>query len=489
MFRNQYLASNLDNKNNFGNFKQIKIGELTFYLHNSLLYQFIKENDIEILVIGYIFNPLEYNKFDKNLISELAIKCKTKEEFFQEIQLLSGRFVIIYKNSFSFIVCGDAVHFRQIYYSFDNYITITSNVKMFLEYYDYNLKICSEKELFIRQKQFKEREHAWYGDGSLDDRVYKLLPNHYLDLNKKAAFRLPYYVNDDLRSESDYISFSADILRGTYNYLSKKFFLLQPLTSGLDSRILLAASKDHKKNIHYYLFNKDSNPFKSDNIISKKLSKKLNFHFTIYDREKLNDEFVDLFVNEHIKPRLLSKTANIQHHFYNSTKKINTLSVSGVVGEVVRCFYGYTSNRNITPKLLYELSGYAGTSEYVYNEISKWLDGVKTYANQNNLSILDLFYWEQRLGNWGALYPFEQDIAIEENSPFNNRALLMNLHRISYKKRRAPNYEFFQKLLSHLWGDVLSEPINPDRKKIIDMLKERALIRYYVLKTKRFLNR
>ena len=49
------------------------------------------------------------------------------------------------------------------------------------------------------------------------------------------------------------------------------------------------------------------------------------------------------------------------------------------------------------------------------------------FAKANNISILGLFCWEQRMGQWHALYQYEQDVAIEEFCPFNNKGLLLSI--------------------------------------------------------------
>ncbi|MBJ3793540.1 hypothetical protein I8J38_34180, partial [Bacillus sp. OA1] len=75
--------------------------------------------------------------------------------------------------------------------------------------------------------------------------------------------------------------------------------------------------------------------------------------------------------------------------------------------------------------------------------------------------ILDLFYWEQRMGNWGTMYQAEQDIAIEEFCPFNNRRLLIALLKLEKEYRQGPEHIIYKKMINSLWPETLSEPINP----------------------------
>jgi hypothetical protein len=79
------------------------------------------------------------------------------------------------------------------------------------------------------------------------------------------------------------------------------------------------------------------------------------------------------------------------------------------------------------------------------------------------------------------LFPFEQDLAIEEISPFNNRCLLYNLFRVQPERRRAPTYPFFRKLIRHLWAEALTEKINPGSHYVTEVVKSNSLMRYLVL--------
>jgi hypothetical protein len=92
-----------------------------------------------------------------------------------------------------------------------------------------------------------------------------------------------------------------------------------------------------------------------------------------------------------------------------------------------------------------------------------------------SLNIFDMLYLEQRLGNWGALYPAEQDIAIEELSPYNCRLLIETLLSSPRELRAAPDYPLFSKLMHKMWPEVMSLPINPAPKpNLIGTLRKKA---------------
>jgi hypothetical protein len=65
------------------------------------------------------------------------------------------------------------------------------------------------------------------------------------------------------------------------------------------------------------------------------------------------------------------------------------------------------------------------------------------------------------MANWGTMYPFEQDIVLEEFCPFYNRNMLLSILRVNAKRRRLPEAHFFKDLIKSMWEEALKEPINP----------------------------
>ena len=65
------------------------------------------------------------------------------------------------------------------------------------------------------------------------------------------------------------------------------------------------------------------------------------------------------------------------------------------------------------------------------------------------------------MGRWGALYPAEQDIQIEEFSPYNNRYLIRTLMCVPQELRCAPKYKFWVDMMRRMWPEVVNYPFNP----------------------------
>lgn len=472
MFRNQYLIVTDKIKSDFQEISSTYFHGLHIYVQSYTNTSVAKHLETEIFLIGYIIDPQNPEDSNEEIINKIVQQDHTEKLFFQKIQTLSGRYVLIYKNKLSFIVTGDACNLRQIYYNISDHNTVlTSSVQMFLTYYDYTAEISQLKKDFISEPIFKQKESAWYGNKSIDERLDKLLPNHYLDLNKKEVKRLPLYSLEQISSEDDIIDFTSLMLRGTFASLTKRYKLIQALTSGLDSRILLASAKEFREDIQFYVFHDNERPPYPPNVwVSQALSQKLKFNHAVVNPEKTRPEFLTTYKQEYVVPRILPKTRHIQY-FSDNYSDPNIINISGNASAMSKCHYGYT-NKDISLDMLVFFSGHhLSKNKFVRQELAEWLKDASQYSKEYGIPVLDLFYWEQRMGNWGALQSFEKDMAIEEVCPFNNRSIHTSFLKVDPSRRASPDYKFFRKLLQHLWPETLSEPINPYNNKFKGVIK------------------
>lgn len=146
-----------------------------------------------------------------------------------------------------------------------------------------------------------------------------------------------------------------------------------------------------------------------------------------------------------------------------------SLNIKGNAGEICRNFYdifGVLSHRDLSIQNLAQLVFCENDPpQFARSAIASWRASIDIPANKNGFSLLDFMYWEQRMGNWGGMYPSEQDIAVDEISPFNCRELLELLVAAPLKMRTEPKYELYRLLINEMWPEALSFPINPPSLK------------------------
>jgi len=99
--------------------------------------------------------------------------------------------------------------------------------------------------------------------------------------------------------------------------------------------------------------------------------------------------------------------------------------------------------------------------EFIVESISNWLKETKKIENNFGYYVVDMFYWEQRLGNWQAQSQLEWDIVQEAITPFNHRELLDIGLGVENQYKCKPHFHLFPMIAEYLWKETLSEPINP----------------------------
>ena len=481
MYRNQYLAVSSKPKSTFLDISPVCSSGLHIYASPFLEVSSSQYLGREVTLLGPVIDPMRPTMTNAEIAAYLAASCASVENLFKEIQGLSGRYVVVYKNETDFVAIGDACNFRQMYFCFvDGHLVLMSSPKLFLEYFDYDLQMSESKKKLTEMPEYKRTQSAWFGDKSFDDRLRKVLPNHYLDISKKESRRIPFLSSPKFSNEGEIIEYASSMLTGTFSSLAARYKLLQALSSGYDTRMLLAATKKVKDEIQFFCCERSE----ADISVSTNLSKALGLRFNAVRREPLRDSFLAEYKREYIEPRIQQNTWYIQHHYDMHYDK-DTVIINGNVTEIARCYFGL-SEREVKLNMLLAFSGYGKKSAFVTNELERWYPEATAWGRSQGINNLDLFCWEQVMGNWCALFAFEQDIAIEQISPFNNRSLILGLLQAKGKRRKGPRYPFFRALIQHLWPDTLSVPINPDMTYFRGHIRSSLTTHYWAVNTRRF---
>lgn len=124
-----------------------------------------------------------------------------------------------------------------------------------------------------------------------------MLPNHYLNLKTGLCKR--YWPNKPFQNLSleEGLEKSSNILKALMKSASNRFDLTVGLTAGLDSRLVLAASKEISNKLSYTSLRQIDKPDNyPDIIIPSTLLSKLGLkHDIVKSSLIINDEFINIF--------------------------------------------------------------------------------------------------------------------------------------------------------------------------------------------------
>lgn len=458
MIKNQYLIHSRDKIFN-STFLQKKFINITIEHDFRLDYFDYHFENRSIALLGYLVDPLKPKNDENQILSELASTSTSIDNFFLNLQRFSGRFIILFSLNGHVILSSDTFGLRQIYFiQLNNELFISSSPELLIKSLDIQPNLKPHIMKLIADKDYRANESPWLGNKWYDESFEKVLPNHFLEILSGKISRIPFFITK--MTELETLQYTKEMLTGSITAIKNRFNnIIMPLTAGWDSRLVLASSLHIKDLVEYYLFINHSNELNNpDAVIGIRLSSKLDLNYQLIHPSSLKCKFIDEYNQANLFPRILPKTRHIQWHYYNNSTR-NVININGSGGEILRRVYQYfEKNKQADVETLIKTRIY---NDHFKQEIEDWHYKTKDFARAYNLDILDLFYWEQRLGNWHALFDYEQEIAIEEFTPFNNRNLLLAVLQLPKILRKKYNSWIFIELMKIIEPKLLTEPFNP----------------------------
>jgi hypothetical protein len=453
-------------------------------IHPDLEFVHLKKNNVEIISLGFILDPFNPKFSNEDIIRNLLNTTSDFSSIVKSTYNFGGRWIIIYKDDNDIHFFNDAAGSRQIFYTFhDTGVWCGSQPHTLAKQLDIQKSDDPDFLEFINSKEFEEDEHCMVGDGTIFPDILHLMPNHSLSVSNKCITR--YWPDKPIPelSMEEATEKVSELFIKLYASANNRFNLIHPITAGIDSRVMLAASINESSNIFYFIqkFNKLTR-FSPDIRVPKKYLPSLGLKFHISNCSEYDIEF-DKYLEKNVYMIQSHKKKVLHYNFFKYFQ--GNVNVSGNIGGMI-LYSAYNiidQNSGVTDlaKLFH-----AENKKYVIDSIKKWLypDLIKIIKT-NNIYLKDLFYWEHRGANWVPMFQTELDIAIDEWNPFNCRNLIIaGCGLRSDDKITCLRKTLYINICEKLWPETLSFPINPPDYFNINYIKNR-LKRYIYLVIKK----
>lgn len=414
---------------------------------------------ISVLAIGTLFEPADPHASPENIAQHLST-LHTVEELVAASDHLTGRYALFAAIGDAVFAIPDACASKRIAYgTVLGTPVVTSSERYALSLLGAEPDIDSRVYALLRDPKFRRRQSPWFGSTSPDSRFRYVLPNHYLALQQLETYRTAFPSIPRL-ADRDKVAAAAEILTGAIRAADVRHSLVQALTAGLDSRSLFGASLPIRDRIQYYVIT-DAEEDQSkipDIVISSRIARDYGARFSVGYRPSIPNEFRNLLAQQTLIERDVPKLADIYHHYLQSPP--NALVINGNGAEIFRSVYGMQARA--TPLSSRSLAILAAVDGFplLVERIEEWRTSAEVFARANGVSITDLLYWEQRMGLWGSQYPLEQDLAVDQISPFNNRFLIALMLSLPRGYRVVHGYSVGRRLISHFDPALLKYPLN-----------------------------
>ncbi len=422
-----------------------------------------KNKDVEIVLMGYMLDPVHPSLSDRQIFDKL-LKSKNFEELIEQLDPINGRFVLAYSDSEDFRVLTDFSGFREVFYCITGDRIMWGSTPSILSWHG-NLPVNNDPDIINLHESdaYVNADYTWVGEETLVKGIRKLLPNHYLDVIHQNPVR--YWPVEPIKSiDIDQCAEEcARILKGTIDSAVRRYPLHMGLTSGWDSRLLLASTRDWTDKIFYYI-NRPSSffPDHKDLRIAQKIAESLGFELNIVDiPDEVDKDFQAIFRENNVMARDI-----LMPVFFEVFRRKweETYTISGTLGNgLARVYMRLPEGIDVTGVNVARLLKYHHYP-YAVRSLESWVNEAGPVCRESGINIMDMFQLEQENAHWAGLASSEQDIAREEIRPFSNRRLIRLLWGLEDKDRYQYHAKIYLRIMEILWKEVLAFPFNPSRR-------------------------
>lgn len=410
-----------------------------------------RRDPISIAIIGICVDA--HGLIEEEKIADyLSENTKNIEELIAETRRFAGKYVIVACYEGRLYVLGDAVSALSIYYlASEKELCVASHESLIADLYE--LKKKEKSQAILKQSVL---EMTLPNDVGNYDAVLFLLPNHYFDGASLSARRFYPAANQNVRITDDAADVVANTMWLTGNILkayAKHGEFVVGLTAGWDSRLVVALVL-HNAQVPtcYTSIMPDWDKHKADAYIPKILAEQFSFPYQQIEDIELPNELKPAFL-EARGSLIASNTAYTHTQFFPGKARLGT----SIIDQVGKSLIGNAlpERHGTTLFFMLKLHSY---SPLAREEIRTWRDGIKRL--NSNISIYDLFAWENRCGRWANLYDETFSIAgVCSLNVFNCREIIESWVTISRKTRVAEGIHI--PIFQQIDRRFLEIPINP----------------------------
>lgn len=453
------------------------LGEEYFlHTHENLEITEVNFGSRKIFLLGYLFDPFQPERTNIQIVEGL-IEKPSFEEVLHSTFDLAGRFVIFYEGDNGFHVFHDAAGLREVFYINDNgSLWCASQPSLLSNYFDLKRETENAQQQFYASETFKVRKER-IADTTQYKGLMHLMPNYQLDIKKGKCERYYPYEKNVHMNLSDAVEKCSFYLRGIIKAASHRYKLMIAVTAGYDSRMMFAASEGIYEQVYYFILKSRSLQTDNPDIkIPKSLFNKLGIDFNVLEYPERVDNKIQHAMEDGVELINRGHFAFLYNAFYKRFRgNMNITSVS----EFARNYFHYQVNPDkVTGKVLTKLNKFPEI-EFIESTYQKWIDENKSVFEKHGYNILDMFYWEEKMGNWLANGRSSMSNVIEDFSPFNCKNLMTLFLSVDEKYRDRYNPILHKKIIEHLSKDALKVVVNGSFK--YTLIKWLVILKLYPL--------
>jgi len=450
-FRGQFLFT----KNTSFNYawKKVVIKNYNLFFHPEIVFTNSTFDNKELIMLGSIYDWETPELSNKQLLDILLYTCSF-ENFLKQLSKYSGQYIMLYCEKDNYFLLNDTAAQCEIFYD-TSFVAFGSQPKLLCEVIAPEPHTSEDAVDFYNSREFLSRR-IFVGDTTHFVNIKRLLSNHYIEINTKSVIRYFPSISIARQTTKEVVPKACQMLKGYIKAAAMRQKIAMGVTGGYDSRVLFLSSLDEKCK-YYVVQHKNMTAKHHDIIVPRRLTKMYGRLFEVFQENDTYEEVSDSIDFPGVIPKI---------EMYSD----EYVYLYGNISEIARNFYGY--RKNISANDLAFFNGY-GRFTYAKEIYGQWLE-CASFVQSNGYDILDLYYWEQRIGIIGTAYL--SAIGKKIFSPYGSRDLLNLLLSTPRKDRDHYINRLYDSILLELSHDALKIPINPCKKHYMIRLMTRLKI-------------
>lgn len=395
--------------------------------------------DVDIVIIGTAVdldaNSATQESIATNLVA-LASNGITSNQFLEYVAYLGGRFVILAREQASddLVILTDCCATSPVFWSDSGTRLSASSHASLTAAAAHRAADDSAQALLRRAREMNTRGTLFYPGvltGYSD--VYQVLPNHLLSIGPEAVSHKRYYpfpTTSLTESPADAFENFKTAFTDHTRLLCQFGRIGISLTGGLDSRATLAACVDFLDSTSlswtYYNSQKPHAGLDEDLAKARQLAELVNLRHVAVDLSAPYDQEFERAYNKSMGRAAQMRVLAVA---YDTQIPHDVYELQSMGAEVGTGFYKNRGGEPTVQRLAQLYSkGEFGSLPEVQEEIARYIDYADMSAEAlGPIDYHDIFYWEHRLGRWGARRIQEVDLTHNILLPFNARRILESL--------------------------------------------------------------
>ena len=428
----------------------VRVGEFSVCMSEKTLYEFREKDDLSCLIIGSATCVSQ----DIEGIEWLWRHCHNIESFVKAEKFLGGKYVLFLRIKEQYYVMGDATCSIPVFYTCDGDDVLCSC---------YAYQMANEMQLTPDDTLLKIRE---CGDASqimpYDYTIWKgvkrLLPNHYLHLNEKRTVRIVnHHSVQSVLTAEEAAENTLPYIKRLADFYSTKFSIACALTSGRDSRAVLAVLGCNKQMPVYTINHEEFGENTPDIVVPKLIAEQTHLNYQQFKDIELSGVDIaeaNAILGENNYSKRTLMLAHTIKHYLGENAVIN----GDIIGQVGKC----SLHRDIPQ--CFATPSYFRCKLHNYSKEAKeglrlWLQEIK--ESDECVNSFDLFSIENRMGVWAAneneIYNMMGQYYL---NIFNSRSIIYEWTRVDRRERKVS--AIHMAIIKSLHPELLEIPFEPN---------------------------